>query len=482
MLLTPVEVIPAHEVGPVHFIAAGGSGMSGIARLYAELGIKTTGSDQSDSRALRSLERAGVTVHVGHDASQVGDDVETVVISSAVRETNVELAEARRRGLRVWHRSAALAALMLGKDGVSIAGTHGKTTTTAMTAVMLGEAGADPSYVIGGPLTTTGASSAIGQGKAFVVEADESDASFLQYPTKIAVITNVEADHLVNWGTPEAYAEGFHRFASQPAVETVVINVDDHGSRTLAERLVAEGRHVLTYGEAEDAVVRITEMRTHPTGAEATITFGDDVGTLRLRVPGNHNLANASAAYAVGRALGLGHDACLDALERFDGTLRRFQLITDTAGIRVYDDYAHHPTEIRAALGAARRATEAGNEATGLDGRLIACFQPHLYSRTLDFADEFGEVLTLADVAVVNNIDGAREDPVPGVTGELVVEAAKKHGVREVHYVHEKYDLPDALNELARPGDLIITLGCGDVTIVGPLLAKLLEERADAGT
>lgn len=191
MLLEPIEVAPADEVGPVHFIAAGGSGMSGIARLYAELGVKTTGSDQTDSTALRGLARVGVTTYVGHDAAQLGD-AETVVISSAIRETNVELAEARRRGLRVWHRSAALAALMQGKRAVSVAGTHGKTTTTAMTAVMLSEAGRDPSYVIGGPLSTTGVSSALGSGDAFVVEADESDASFLQYPTEVAVITNVE--------------------------------------------------------------------------------------------------------------------------------------------------------------------------------------------------------------------------------------------------------------------------------------------------
>ena len=180
------------------------------------------------------------------------------------------------------------------------------------------------------------------------------------------------------------------------------------------------------------------------------------------------------------RLLGLTHDAAVEALGRFEGTLRRFQLITDTAGIRVYDDYAHHPTEIRAALTAARRATEAGNEATGLDGRLVACFQPHLYSRTIDFADEFGEVMTLADIAVINDICGAREDPVPGVTGELVVDAAVRHGAKEVVYVKEKYDLPAALNDLARPGDLIITLGCGDVTIVGPLLADLLAERPEA--
>ena len=235
MLLSPVEVVDAREVGPVHFIAAGGSGMSGVARLYAELGVPTTGSDQSDSRALRSLERVGVRTWVGHDVGHLGD-AETVVISSAIREDNVELAEARRRGLRVWHRSAALAALMLGRRGVAIAGTHGKTTTTAMTATMLSEAGRDPSYVIGGALSTSGESSELGSADAFVVEADESDASFLQYPTEIAVITNVEADHLVNWGTPDAYAEGFHQFATGPSVRLVVINVDDAGSRALADR------------------------------------------------------------------------------------------------------------------------------------------------------------------------------------------------------------------------------------------------------
>lgn len=471
--------MPADQVGPVHFIAAGGSGMSGVVRLYAELGVKTSGSDQSDSTALRGLEQVGVTTYVGHAAEQIGD-AETVVISSAIRADNPELAEARRRGLRIWHRSAALAALMQGKRGVAVAGTHGKTTTTAMTAVMLSEAGRDPSYVIGGPLSTTGVSSALGKGEAFVVEADESDASFLQYPTEIAVITNVEADHLVNWHTAEAYHDGFRAFATRPLVKHVVINVDDEGSRALADQLVGEAKGIIRYGEAPDADVRITGVEAHGSGVAATITYGEDSGRIVLQVPGNHNLANAAAAYAVGRTLGLGHQEAVDALGKYEGTLRRFQLITDTAGIRVYDDYAHHPTEIRAALTAARRATAAGNEATGLHGRLIGCFQPHLYSRTVDFADEFGEVMTLADIAVINDVCGAREDPIPGVTGELVVETAKKHGAREVVYVKDKYDLPEALNEIARPGDLIITLGCGDVTIVGPLLAKLLKERPEA--
>lgn len=480
-LLTPIDVLPAEKVGPVHFIAAGGSGMSGIARLYHELGVTTSGSDRSDSTALQSLARAGITVHVGHDPAHLGDAA-TVVISSAIRPDNVELVEARRRGLRIWHRSAALAALMTGKRGVSVAGTHGKTTTTAMTAVMLSEIGADPSYVIGGPLSTTGVSAALGAGEPFVVEADESDASFLQYPTEIAVITNVGADHLVNWGTPEAYADGFRAFATRPPVRHAVINIDDEGSRQLVHDVRGEIPHLLTYGESEDADVRITDVTAQGNGVRATLTYGDESGPITLQVPGNHNLANASAAYAVGRLLGYSHEACITGLSRYEGTLRRFQLITDTAGIRVFDDYAHHPTEIRAALTAARRATEAGNEATGLPGRLIACFQPHLYSRTVDFSDEFGQVMTLADIAVINDVCGAREDPIPGVTGELVVDAAKRHGARDVVYVVDKYDLPEALNDLARPGDLIITLGCGDVTIVGPLLAPLLAQRPEAVT
>ena len=475
-LLTPIEVEPADSVGPVHFIAIGGSGMSGIAKLYQDLGVRVTGSDKIESKYTKKLTELGIPTHIGHDASQLGD-AETVVISSAIREDNPELFAARQAGLRVWHRSAALAALMLGRRAVSIAGTHGKTTTTAMTAVMLEAAGLDPSYVIGGPLSTTGLSSHLGTGDAFVIEADESDGTFLQYPTEIAVITNVEADHLVNWLTPEAYAEGFHAFATLPQVKHVVINVDDEGSRTLAERLRAEGASVVTYGEASDADVRFTDPRVVGRMNVATLHYGDETGDLVLQVPGNHNLANASAAYAAGRLLGLSHQQALDALARFEGTLRRFQLVSQAAGVRVYDDYAHHPTEIRAALSAARRATQAANDETGLPGRLIAVFQPHLYSRTADFTAEFGDVLTAADVAVVTDIDGAREDPVPGMTGEIVVDAAVAAGAPEVHYVAEKYDLPEWLCDFTHDGDLVITLGCGDITVVPPILGKLLEAK-----
>lgn len=475
-LLTPVEVVPADQVGAVHFIAIGGSGMSGVAKLYHDLGVATTGSDQTDSAYMTKLNKAGIKAYVGHDAAQLGD-AETVVISSAIRETNPELAEARARGLRVWHRSAALAALMIGKRGVAIAGTHGKTTTTAMCATMLEAAGEDPSYVIGGSLSDTGWSSHLGSGEAFVVEADESDGSFLQYPTEIAIITNIEADHLVNWGTPEAYAAGFERFAKQPAVKAVIINLDDQGARALSEVLRASGANVITYGEAPDSDVRFSEAKMSGSSTIATLTFGDEVGELVLQVPGNHNLANATAAYAAGRLLGLGHQAALDALATFRGTLRRFELVAEAAGVRVFDDYAHHPTEIKAALSAARRATDSANEETGLPGRLIAVFQPHLYSRTLDFTAEFGEVLTVADVVVVTDICGAREDPIPGVTGEIVVEAAIDAGAPEVHYVAEKYDVPEWLAKFSDAGDLIITMGCGDITLICPILGDRLERK-----
>lgn len=468
-LREPVEVPPADQLGRVHFIAIGGAGMSGIARLFGELGVPVSGSDQVDSSTLHDLARAGITTFVGHAAEQVGD-ADTVVVSSAIRPDNPELVEARRRGLRELHRSAALAALMHGRVGISIAGTHGKTTTTGMTAVMLTEAGADPSYVIGSPLAASGTSAHLGRGEAFVVEADESDGSFLQYPTAIAVVTNVEADHLDNWATPEAYLEGFEQFASQPGVRALVAGTDDPGAAELAGRMRARGLEVVTYGTTADADVRLDDLDFEGTHAKASLTYQGETVPLQLQVPGKYNLENAAAAYAVGRLLGLDHERLLAGARGFTGTLRRFQLVGAPAGIAVYDDYAHHPTELRAALTAARRAVPAG-------GRLIACFQPHLYSRTVEFADEFGAALALADVAFVSDVYGAREDPVPGVTGELVSDAAARHGT-DVRYVADKLDLPAAIAAEARPGDLVMTLGAGDVTLVGPLLVAQLGQDA----
>ena len=458
-LVRAVPLTPPSELGGVHFIAVGGAGMSGIAAAYAAAGVPVSGSDQADTDALRQLAADGIDVHVGHDPAHLGDS-RTVVVSSAIRESNVELAEARRRGLRIWHRSAALGALMLGRRGVSITGTHGKTTTTGMTAEILTAIGADPGYVIGSPLASTGHSSRLGTGEVFVVEADESDGSFLQYPSEVVAITNIEADHLDNWGTAENYFEGFATLATAPGVATVVLSADDPGTRALRPRVEGGGRRIVTFGESPDADVRLTDVTVDTPAASATLTAAGDAGPLRLAVPGRYNLHNAAAAYAIGRALGLDGAELRAASGAFRGTHRRFSYIGEAGGARVYDDYAHHPTEVRALLTAARPL--AG------EGRLVVCFQPHLFSRTRDFADDFGAALAAADEVVVLDVYPAREDPIPGVTGELVADAARAAGAASVTYVADKAQAPGVLAGLLRPGDLALTVGAGDVTAVGP--------------
>lgn len=475
-----VELEPFDQIGAIHLIAIGGAGMSGVADMYRELGVPVSGCDRADSPTLRQLAASGITTQIGHDVSHL-DGIDTVVVSSAIREDNPELVAARAQHKRIWHRSAALAALMLGRRGVAIAGAHGKTTTSGMSAVMLAAAGADPSYVIGAPLAATGTSSHLGGGDVFVVEADESDGSFLQYPTQIAVITNIEPDHLDNWGNAQAYAEGFRRFATAPGVEAAVINVDDPGARALADELRAAGTTVVGYGESADADVRLTELDFEGTHASATLLAEGQSYRLKLQVPGRYNLANAAAAFATGRVLGLDADRLIAGAASFTGTLRRFQLVAQlpqgaapAEAIRIYDDYAHHPTELRAALGAAVRARGAG--------RLVACFQPHLYTRTRDFVEEFGEALCLANVVVVTDVYAAREDPLPGVSGALIADAAQRHadGKTEVHYVADKQALAATLATMVRPGDLVMTLGAGDVTLVGPMLARMLADRDPA--
>jgi len=470
-LIEPVELLPPHALGAVHFIAVGGAGMSGIAAMFGQLGVATSGSDQVTSDNLARLEQSGVRTFVGHHRDQLGD-ASTVVVSTAVRETNPELAEARRRGLRIWHRSAALGALMLGRRGVAVTGTHGKTTTSAMTATLLDEAGADPSYVVGSPLTTTGRSHQLGQGAAFVVEADESDGSYLQYPAEIVVITNVESDHLDNWGTPKAYAEGFVRLATAETVSAVVISADDPGAQELIPAIRAAGKQVLTFGESPQAEVLLTELQLGGSGGSAVLSADGDSGPLKLAVPGRYNLHNLAAAYAVGRLLGIDGAALRAAAGAFSGTYRRFQLVAEVKGVRIFDDYAHHPTEVAATLTAAR----------GLAGeqRLVACFQPHLFTRTRDFAEAFGVALAIADQIVVLGIYPAREDPIEGVTGELVAKAARAVvGAGRVSYAESLDEGVSLLAALVRPGDVVLTIGAGDVTKVGPKLARELGEGPD---
>ncbi|GLZ03637.1 UDP-N-acetylmuramate--L-alanine ligase [Actinomadura sp. NBRC 104412] len=471
-LITPGEgeVVPAGELGRVHFVAIGGAGMSGIARIMLRRGIAVSGSDARDSDLLAHLAELGAKVFVGHDAAHVGD-ADTVVVSTAIRDSNPELVAARERGLRVLHRSEALAALMAGRRAVAVAGTHGKTTTTSMLTVALQHAGADPSYCIGGQLVTTGLGADEGTGEVFVAEADESDGSFLIYTPHIAVVTNVEADHLDNYGGFERVKENFARFVER--VEpggTLVAGADDEVAMELAALARDRGLPVLTYGEAAGADLRVSGFTPRGLGSRFAV---EGVGEVTLGVPGRHNALNAAAVIAVARALGLDLATVRDGLAEFRGAMRRLEPKGEAAGVEVFDSYAHHPTELTADLSATRdyvREKAAGD--TGREGRIVAVFQPHLYSRTRFFAAEFGAALGLADVAVVLDVYGAREDPEPGVTGRLVAERIPDGTTWE--YVPEWDEVAAAVVRLAEPGDVVITLGAGDVTQLGPrILAGL---------
>ena len=473
-LLEPVELVKPEDLGGVHFIAVGGSGMNGIAAMFLDLGVQVSGSDRSDSAYLRSLAAQGADVHVGHRADQVGN-AQTVVASSAIREDNPELAEARSRGLRVLHRSAALGSLMLGRRGVAVAGTHGKTTTTAMIASTLVGAGLDPSYVIGGSFTGTKSGGHLGGGDVLVVEADESDGSFLQYPAQVAVVTNVDPDHLSNWGSAQAYADGFRRFATAADVALLVVSADDPGAveLTAAVRRQGERPEVITFGQAVDADVRIVGATFVGTGSSFRLGRDGVGGPLTLDVPGSYNVSNAAAAYAVVTWLGLDDQTAREQLSTFGGTNRRFQLVGTVDDVRVYDDYAHHPTEVRNTLRAARTAVE--GQPGG--GRVVAVLQPHLYTRTRDFWQEFADAAALADEAVVMDVCGDREDPIPGVTGALVADAVPA-GTAHVTYEPDWDSAAPLVARLARPGDLVVTLGCGDVTKVAPLIVDALARRS----
>lgn len=456
--------IPA-ELGAVHFVGIGGSGMSGIARLFIDAGHRVTGSDVRDSDNIATLRDLGAEIAIGHDAANVGD-AEAVVVSGALWQDNPEYQLALERGLPVLHRSQALAWLIAGQRLVSVAGAHGKTTSTGMIITAMLELGSDPSFVNGGVIEELGVSSAAGSDDLFVVEADESDGSFLLYDTSVALVTNVDPDHLDHYGSLEAFEQAFVDFADR-AREFVVISSDDAGAVRVTERL--SHPRVITFGEAPDATVRLHSVETDgPVSFAVTYEGAEYRG--RLRIPGRHNAINAAGAFAV--LVGLGYDpaASLAGVERFAGTGRRFELHGTVGGVSVYDDYAHHPTEVAAALSAAR--TVVGS------GRIIAVHQPHLYSRTRLFAKEFAEVLEqFADETVVLDVYGAREDPEPGVTGALVSE--RFEDASHVAYVPDWQEAADHTARIARDGDFVITLGCGDVyRIVPQLLGSLERERA----
>lgn len=456
--------IPA-DLGAVHFVGIGGSGMSGIARLVLGAGHRVTGSDVRESDNIATLRALGATIAIGHAAENLPEDVDTVVVTGALWQDNPEYRLALSRGIPVLHRSQALASVIAGQRLVSVAGAHGKTTSTGMIITGLLALGEDPSFVNGGVIEELGVSSASGSGELFVVEADESDGSFLLYDTSVALITNVDPDHLDHYGSLEAFEQAFVDFADR-ARELVVISSDDAGATRVRERLTHA--HVMTFGEDADATVRVHSIRTEGPVAFSITYEGREYGA-ELRIPGRHNAINAAGAFAVLVGLGFDPQRSLDGIARFAGTGRRFELHGTVDGVSVYDDYAHHPTEVAAALSAAR--TVVG------DGRIIAVHQPHLYSRTRLFAKEFADVLEqYADETVVLDVYGAREDPEPGVTGALVSErfAHPEH----VAFIADWQDAADHTARIARPGDFVITLGCGDVyRIVPQILGSLERER-----
>jgi UDP-N-acetylmuramate--alanine ligase len=463
------------ELGSVHFVGIGGAGMSGIARILLARGVPVSGSDARGSATADALRALGAAVYIGHGAGNVGSDVDTVVVSTAIRDANPEVVEAHRRGLRVLRRAAALAAVMAGRRGIAVAGTHGKTSTTSMLVTAAQACGADPAYAIGGDLAGAGVNAADGTGDLFVAEADESDGSFLLLSPYAAVVTNVEADHLDQHGTAEAVALVFEQFARRIDPDGFLVScVDDPGARRTAAAAAAAGLRVRTYGEGAGADLRLTDLVEAPDGTSwRGVLDGAPLpaGPVRVPVPGRHMALNSAAALLTGLELGLPAAGLIDGIGRYAGVRRRFERRGDAAGVTVYDDYAHHPTEVAAQLRAARTVAGAG--------RVLVAFQPHLYSRTAAFAAAFGAALGLADEVVVLDVYAAREDPVPGVTGALVADAVPLPGDR-VRYEPDRDAVAGELARRARPGDLVITMGAGDVTGLGPdVLAALATGAGD---
>ena len=455
------QPVPA-DLGTVHFVGIGGSGMSGIARILLGMGHKVTGSDLRDTSNVAALRELGAEIFIGHDAKHLGNP-DTVVVTSALWPTNPEYLLAKERGIPVIHRSQALAYLTSKRDVIAVAGAHGKTTSTGMIITALLELGEDPSFVNGGVIASLNASSASGSGNLFVIEADESDGSFLHYNTAVALITNVDADHLDHYGTEEAFEAEFARFA-QGARDFVAISSDDPGAVRVS-RLIKDHR-VIRFGFADDAEVRLFNVDASGARVSFSIDYLGKQYSTSLNVPGEHNAINAAGAFAVLVGLGFEAEASLKAIAKFGGTERRFQLHGSERGVAVYDDFAHHPTEVSAAIKAAKAVVGSG--------RIITVFQPHLYSRTRLMAKEFAEALSASDEVVVLDIYAAREDPEPGVTGALISDAFKNQA--QVHYVPEWDDVPAVAASLARQGDFIMTMGCGDIYRMVPQLLGALEK------
>ncbi|MBE3584887.1 MAG: UDP-N-acetylmuramate--L-alanine ligase [Thermoanaerobacter sp.] len=451
----------------VHFIGIGGAGMSGLASILLDLGYEISGSDLSSTDITRRLESRGAVCHVGH-ASRNLDTSQLVVISSAIKPDNPELLAAREKGIPVIHRGDLLAWLMQRQKGIAVAGAHGKTTTTSMLALVLERSGFDPTIVIGGELNDIGGNAKLGRGEYLVAEADESDGSFLKLQPLAAIITNIEDDHLDHYGSVEEIKKAFQQFMHKvPEHGLVVACIDDPNVRETIRDLE---RPLITYGsEGSGASYTLRQLSLDSGGSRGDVYYeGRFLGTLELYVPGRHNMLNALAVVAAARWLGLDFNLIASILREFRGARRRFELLGEVGGIRVVDDYAHHPSEIRATLQAARQTDP---------GRLVVVFQPHRYTRTLLLKEQFGRSFADADLLIVNEIYSAGETPIEGVNAQLIVQAIKNYGRPPVVYLPTREQVVNYLAAEARPGDLILTMGAGNIWLCGLDLLKRLREK-----
>jgi UDP-N-acetylmuramate--alanine ligase len=473
------------ELQRVHMVGIGGAGMSGIARILLDRGGQVSGSDAKESRGVRALQARGARIRIGHDASSLdllpGGPTAVITTHAAIPKTNPELVEARRRGIPVVLRPAVLAKLMAGRTTLMVTGTHGKTTTTSMLIVALQHCGRDPSFAVGGELGEAGTNAHHGSGDCFVAEADESDGSLLEYTPNVAVVTNIEADHLDFFGSSDAYVAVFDAFAERIAPGgALVVCIDDPGAAALAERVAALGIRVLRYGSSDASdrapgqalAGRLLSWEQQGTESVAHVKLHDEIhpSVMRLAVPGRHMALNALGALLAAIEIGASADCVLDGLAGFEGVRRRFELIGTASAVKVFDDYAHHPTEVGATLEAVRTLLEQAGS-----GRSLVVFQPHLYSRTQAFAAEFGAALDGADQVFVLDVYGAREQPIAGVSGASIAE----HVSVPVQYLPDFSAVAEAVAAVAAPGDVVVTMGAGDVTMLAPEILTALRVRAN---
>ncbi len=447
----------------IHFVGIGGIGMSGIAELLVNLNFEVTGSDLRMTETTRHLEDKGATVIEGHDPENV-DASDVVVYSSAVTLDNLELQSAQKRKIPIIRRAEMLGELLkLKQYSIAVAGTHGKTTTTSMIGTVMTEGELDPTLIIGGIIKNLKSNALLGHGEYVVAEADEFDRSFLSLTPTIAIITTIETEHLDTYKDLDDLKNAFVQFANKvPFYGVVIACLDEPSVQDILPKLK---RRVITYGFSPQANVRVSDVAYDKYSSEFEIAVqGEPYGTVNLNVPGEHNVKNATATIALGLELGLTFDQIVKGLEAFETVKRRFELRGEYDDILFFDDYAHHPTEVKATLTAAKQ---------GWDRRVIAVFQPHLFTRTRDFKDDFGKAFLHSDVLFVTDIYPAREKPIEGVTGNLIAEAALEYGHQHVYYVENKNELPQQVAALLKPGDLVLTIGAGDIT---KFTDKILEE------